>query len=104
MSPPAADLGARPCAHGRCGRRVFDAQMIKQRGAPVALVLDAEPRAWVDGARYKVKPTGAATVTVSKLTAATIHQAFGNVLLYVEHAEVCEAEQRRAKTTSREHA
>lgn len=88
---------SRPCAHSRCGRRVFDAQLIKQKGAPVALVLDAEPRAWVDGARYKLKPTGAVTVTVQKLTAAQIHQAFGNVLLYVEHAEVCEAEQRKKK-------
>lgn len=96
MSDPA--VPRRPCTHApRCRRQVFDAQLVKQRGAPVALVLDGEPWAWIDGARYKIKPTGVATVTVQKLTATQIHQAFGNVLLYVEHAEVCEAEQRKKK-------
>lgn len=86
----------RPCEHARCRRRVFDARHIKQRGAPVDLVLDAESRAWIDGARFKVMPTGQAVTTVQKLTASTIHKAFGrDTALYVEHREVCEAEQRK---------
>lgn len=88
----------RTCVHApRCGRLVFDAQLIKAKGAPVALVLDGEPRAWADGARYKILPAEQPVTTVQKLTASTIHKAFGSVLLYVEHAEVCEAEQRKKK-------
>lgn len=90
----------RPCEHARCRRRVFDARHIKQRGTPVDLVLDAEPKPWAEGARYKVMLTGQPVTTVIKLTATQIHKAFGrNTLLYVKHDEVCEAEQH--KTTAK---
>lgn len=92
----------RACTHTRCRRRAFDAHMIKLKGAPVALVLDAEPRAWIDGARYKIIDTGQPVTTVIKLTAAQMHKAFGNVLLYVEHREVCEAEQHKTKAKKTE--
>lgn len=93
----------RACEHRRCRRRVFDANIIKNRGAPEAVVLDAEPKAWIDGGRFKILPTGQPVTTVQKLTASQIHRAFGrNTALYVEHREVCEAEQRRttAKKTA----
>ena len=90
-------LPGRPCEHApRCKRAVFDAHIVKNRGAPVALVLDAEPKTWQDGARLLITPTGGEGVTVLKLTAATIHNAFGSgVRLFVEHREVCQAEARR---------
>lgn len=89
----------RACEHRRCRRRVFSANLIKARGAPVTLILDAEPKAWIDGGRYKILPTGQPVTTVQKLTATTIHKAFGrNTALYIEHREVCEAEQRKRAT------
>jgi hypothetical protein len=95
--PAGAAVG--PCAHARCTRETFKATIIKQRGAPVEVVLDAQPRTWEEGARYRVLPklilTGA--TRVEKLTTATAHRGFGATGLYVEHREVCMAEQRRTK-------
>jgi len=94
----------RPCANSRCKRLVFDATIVKQRGAPVDVVLDAVPQTWQQGARIRLCQSGhlpAGKQNVEKLTAASAHRAFSSPLLYVEHAEVCEADQRkrRAKKT-----
>lgn len=91
-------LPLRPCEHARCKRRVFDAQIIKLRGAPVELVLDAVPQTWEQGARLKIIPAGGVKITVTKLTATMAYKAFGrDVVLYVEHREMCQAEQRKTK-------
>lgn len=96
-----ADPQLRPCANDRCRRMVFDAQILKARGAPVAVVLDGEASTWQEGARLKLLPHGA-TPLVKKLTASTIHEAFAVTALYVEHREVCEAEARRTKAKKTE--
>lgn len=88
----------RPCANTRCTRQVFDAKIVKDRGAPVDVVLDAQASTWAEGARIKLTtsdhlPPG--QQHAEKLTGAQIHRAFGVREMYVEHAEVCEADQRR---------
>jgi hypothetical protein len=90
----------RPCSSTRCKRRVFDAVIIKARGAPVDVVLDGQPSTWADGARFRLLvsdhlPDG--QQNAEKLTAAQIHRAFAAQHLYVEHAEMCQAEQRKKK-------
>jgi hypothetical protein len=90
----------RPCVSSRCTRKVFDAKIVKTRGAPEAIVVDAQPSTWADGARIKLLesshlPDG--QQNVDRLTAAQISRAFAAPHLYVEHAEVCEAEQRKKK-------
>jgi hypothetical protein len=90
----------RPCGNTRCKRQVFDATIVKARGAPVAVVLDAEPSTWANGARIKLIESGhlpGGQQHADKLTAAQIHRAFAVTHLYVEHAEVCQAEQRKKK-------
>jgi hypothetical protein len=91
----------RACGSTRCRRRVFDAQLVKTRGVPVDLVLDVEPRTWEQGARLKITPMGGTKPTVIKLTASTIHKAFGPTLLYVEHSETCESDQRKRKASKK---
>ena len=95
----------RPCANTRCKRLVFDAQVVKDRGAPLDVVLDAQPRTWADGARVKLVESGHlpdGVQHVKKLTASQVHQAFAVAGLYVEHREVCEAEQRRTKAKKKD--
>lgn len=88
----------RPCSNDRCHRRGFDAKIIKVRGAPVDVVLDGQPKTWAEGARIKlVDSRHLPHQRVKQLTAASIREAFGVRALYVEHAEVCEAEQRKKK-------
>jgi hypothetical protein len=97
----------RPCANTRCKRRVFDAKIIPAHGAPLDIVLDAQPLTWPDGARIKLLPSEHSPHQLAqKLTAAQIHQAFAVRELYVLHREVCQAEQRktRAKKADGSHA
>ena len=96
MRPPPELL--RACSNTRCHRQVFDAKIVKRRGVPVDLVLDAEPSTWDNGARIRLIPSGhVAHQLVDKLTASQIHKAFAARELYVEHREVCEGEQRKTK-------
>lgn len=93
----------RACSNTRCKRRVFDAKIIKRKGVPVDVVIDAEPSTWADGARMKLLPSEHLPhQVVEKLTAAQIHRAFAVRALYVEHREVCQAEQHRTRAKKTE--
>lgn len=84
------------CEHPRCRRKVFPARIVKARGVPTDVVLDAEPSTWDRGARIKlVGFQQQGFEVVDKLTQSQIHKAFGVGELYVPHAEVCEAAQKR---------
>lgn len=87
-----------PCEHGRCRRKVFQARVWKQRGAPEVVVLDAEPVSWADGARIKLLQSGHlpdGVQLVKKLTNRMIHEAFAVPGLYVPHSERCEVALKR---------
>jgi hypothetical protein len=97
----------RACTNTRCRRKVFDAKIIKTRGVPVDIVVDAAPSTWAEGARIKLLPSEHLPhQLVEKLTAAQIHRAFAVHALYVEHREMCQGAQRRtaAKKRSDTHA
>jgi hypothetical protein len=88
----------RACANSRCRRKVFDATLVKDRGAPVDVVLDAQPRTWEQGGRIRLcvsdhLPPG--RQNAEKLTGASTRRAFAVREFYVEHSELCEAEQRK---------
>lgn len=97
----ALNLDPLPCRYApRCTREVFPVRLMKEHGAPVDELLDARPGSWAEGARIKLLPSehlprGQQLAKV--LTAAGVRQAFAAVL-YVPHAEVCEAQQRRRVT------
>lgn len=87
-----------PCEHARCNRMVFDAKIVKARGVPVDVIVDAAPSTWELGARIKLVPSWHVPhQLVEKLTTTQIHRAFAARALYVEHAEVCDAVQRKRK-------
>lgn len=89
--------------HPRCSRPVLDAKIVKDRGAPVDVVLDAEPSTWAEGARIRLLAADHVPHQLAqRLT--TARGAFAVTALYVEHRERCEAEQRRTKAKTREHA
>jgi hypothetical protein len=91
----------RPCEHTRCKRQVFDAKIVKKSGV-ADVVLDAVPKTWEEGARFKLVPSWHVPhQLVEKLTATQIHRAFAVRHLYVEHAEVCETEQRKRKVSKK---
>ena len=93
----------RACSNTRCKRQVFDAKIIRKRGVPIDVVIDAEPSTWADGARVKLIPSRHLPhQVVEKLTGAQARQGFGLLALYVEHHEVCEAEQRRTRAKKTE--
>lgn len=84
------------CEHGHCRRKVFRAKIMKQSGAPVDVVLDAEASDWAYGARIKL--TGVNSIgeqLARKLTLSQIHEAFAVRELYVEHSERCEVAMKR---------
>jgi len=104
LSAPRAPL--RPCQYApRCKRQVFDAKILKQRGAPLDIVLDAVPQTWEEGARIRLTNSGhlpEGRQLAEKLTAVSGGRAFSSPGLYVEHHEVCEAEQRRTRAKKTE--
>lgn len=95
MKPPPERL--RPCEHSRCKRQVFGATIVRSRGTPIDLLVDAQPVTWPEGGRIKLLDSRhSAHQLADKLTAATMYRGFGTEL-YIEHREVCEAQQRRTK-------
>lgn len=90
------NVALRSCDNARCKRKVFDAKIIKAKGVPVDIVVDAAPSTWAAGARIKLLPSGHLPhQLVEKLTATQVHRAFAVRALYVEHKEVCQVAQRR---------
>jgi hypothetical protein len=75
---------------------VFPGRIVKARGAPTDVVLDAEPSTWERGARIKLNGMQVAGFELAeKLTQSQIHKAFAVKEMYVPHAEVCEAAQKK---------
>lgn len=85
------------CEHApRCRRQVFPARIVKNRGVPTDVVLDAAPSTWQEGARIKLNGMQVAGFELaSKLTQSQIHKAFAATEMYVPHDEVCGAAQKK---------
>ncbi len=91
-----------PCVHARCRRRVFPVWVMKQRGAPETVVLDAEPSTWEKGARIKLTTVNAeGRQLAQRLTNRQLHLAFAVREFYVPHEELCEVARKKRPTAKR---